>query len=140
MLKDGAFDFAILKLRQVLVAFALLGSNEYMDVLLLQFALWEYQATFEHPLINIMKGALDSFVGEDIELLNRLLAHHAVRNSRRSDARLLNHDGVEFNSDLLNSRSFVKGNRRYNLKLDGPEMKCMRNFMKSTYEAFLNEE
>ena len=67
----------MLKLRQALVAFSILGSKQYMDVLLAQFLLWEYQADFQHPVVDIMKEAVDSFIGEDIELLNRLLSQHS---------------------------------------------------------------
>ena len=139
----------MLKLRQALVAFAILGSKEYMDVLLAQFAIWEYQAEFKHPVVDIMKGAIDSFIGEDIELLNRLLSQHSKHNARRSDAYLANeayrclgmmiHDGVEFNQDLLESRKLTKGNRRYELEIEGPEMTRMREFLEETYESFRAE-
>src|SRR6185503_1351560 len=129
MLKEGDFDYVILKLRQCLVAFGMLDSQEYMDVLLVQLAMWEYQAEFKHPIVDIMKESVESFIGEDIELVNRLLAQHCKHNSRRSDARLADdayrclgmmvHDGMEFNNDLLKSRKLTKGNRRYNLKLNG---------------------
>ena len=96
-----------MKLRQCLVAFGMLNSHEYMDVLLLQLAIWEYQADFQHPIVDVMKGAVESFIGEDIELVNRLLAQHSKHNSRRGDAKLADeayrclgmmvHDGMEFN-------------------------------------------
>ena len=75
--EEGDFDYVILKLRQCLVAFGMLNSHEYMDVLLLQLAIWEYQADFQHPIVDVMKGAVESFIGEDIELVNRLLAQHS---------------------------------------------------------------
>ena len=86
MLKEGDFEHVILKLRQCLVAFAMLDSQEYMDVLLVQLAIWEYQAEFKHPIVDIMKESVESFIGEDIELVN--LAQHCKHKSRRSDARL----------------------------------------------------
>jgi len=142
-------EFIVLKLRQALIAFAILGSKEYMDVLLAQFAIWEYQSDFQHPVVDIMKGAVDSFIGEDIELLNRLLAQHSKHNARRSDATMANdayrclgmmvHDGVEFNDDLLESYKLTKGNRRYELKIDGPEVAHMQTFLEETYEAFRAE-
>jgi len=71
-------------------------------------------------------------------------------NSRRGDAKLADeayrclgmmvHDGMEFNNDLLNYRKLTKGNRRYNLKINGPEVNRMRSFLKATYEGFLNGE
>jgi len=89
-LKQGNLNFIVLRLRQALVAFSILGSKQYMDVLLAQFLLWEYQAEFQHPVVDIMKEAVDSFIGEDIELLNRLLSQHSKHNARRSDATLAN--------------------------------------------------
>src|SRR6185503_9329542 len=110
--------------------------------------IWEYQADFQHPIVDIMKGAVDSFVGEDIELLNRLLSQHSGHNARRSDANLANdayrclgmmvHGGVEFNEDLLESYKLTKGNRRYELALDGPEVTRMQSFMEEM-ESFRAE-
>ena len=83
------------------------------DLLLIQFALWEYQKRFRHPILEILNQSVDSFVGEDIELCNRLLAHHTKHDSRRGDAEALNtayrtlgflvHNGMEFMNDLLDS-------------------------------------
>ena len=112
--------------------------------------MWEYQAEFKHPIVDIMKESVESFIGEDIELVNRLLAQHCKHNSRRSDARLADdayrclgmmvHDGMEFNNDLLKSRKLTKGNRRYNLKLNGPEVKRMRSYIEAVYDTFANGE
>src|SRR4051794_19856968 len=49
----------MLKLRQSLVAFTLLGSNHYVDMLLLQFGMWEYQEDMQHPIVNILKVLLE---------------------------------------------------------------------------------
>ena len=109
----------MLKLRQILVAFAILGSNQYVDMLLLQFGIWEYQEQMQHPVIEILKSSIGSFVGEDIELFNRLLSQHSKHTSRRAESELLNsayqslgylvHSGMDFNEDLLESKSFLKG-------------------------------
>src|SRR6185295_5743190 len=119
-----------------------------MDVLLTQLAIWEYQPEFQHPIVDVLRRSVESFIGEDIELMNRLLAQHCKHNSRRSDSKLADeaykclgmmvHDGMEAHSDLLLSRKLTKGNQRYNLKLDGPEVKQMRKFLKRTYESFAN--
>ncbi len=45
----------MLKLRQALVAFTILGSNQYIDMLLLQFGIWEYQEQMQHPIMEILK-------------------------------------------------------------------------------------
>ena len=104
---------------------------------------------FKH-VATILRRSVESFIGEDIELMNRLLAQHCKHNSRRSDSKLddeaykclgmMVHDGMEAHSDLLLSRKLTKGNQRYNLKLDGPEVKRMRKFLKRTYESFANGE
>jgi len=135
MLKRGSLDFVVLKMRQSLIAFALLGASQYMDVLLAQLALWEFQAHHQHPIVDILRSSVESF---------------SKHNSRRSDSRLADeaykclrmmvHDGMEAHSDLLLSRKLTKGNQRYNLKLDGPEVKRMRKFLKQTYESFSNDE
>ena len=44
---------------------------------------------------------------------------------------------MEFNNDLLKSRKLTKGNRRYNLRVDGPEVKLIRSFLKATHEGML---
>ena len=49
------------------------------------------------------------------------------------------HDGVEFNEDLLESYKLTKGNRRYEIEIDGPEMIRMREFLEATYESFRAE-
>lgn len=131
----------MLKLRQALIAFALLGSREYIDMLLLQFGMWEYQEQMQHPVIPILKSSVASFVGEDIELFNRLLSQHSKHNSRRAEADLLNsayqslgylvHSGMEFNDDLLESKSFLKGNRRYKVDLEGAETDAVRSFLEN---------
>jgi len=76
-LKVPTFKSISLILRRSLVAFALLGCNEYIDMILLQLALWEYQAQFKHPVIDVLNRSVTSFVGEDIELFNRLLSQHS---------------------------------------------------------------
>ena len=124
----------MLKLRQALVAFTLLGSNQYVDMLLLQFGVWTYQEDVQHPMINILQSSISSFVGEDIELFNRLLSQHSKHNSRRTDANLLNkayqslgylvYSGMDFYQDLLDDKSFLKGNRRYHVETDSNECGC----------------
>ena len=116
MLKEGDFDYVILKLRQCLIAFGILDSHEYMDVLLAQFAIWEYQADFQHPIVDVMRRSVESFIGEDIELLNRLLAQHCKHDSRRGNAKMADEayrclgmmvHGMEFNNDLLKSKKLI---------------------------------
>lgn len=136
----------MLKLRQALVAFTILGSNQYIDMLLLQFGIWEYQEQMQHPIMDILKGSVGSFVGEDIELFNRLLAQHSKHSSRRAESELLNqayqslgylvHSGMEFNKDLLESKSFLKGNRRYEVDLESKEAEAVRDFLKNLYLQF----
>jgi hypothetical protein len=136
----------MLKLRQALVAFAILGSNQYVDMLLLQFAIWDYQEQMQHPIIQILKSSVASFVGEDIELFNRLLSQHSQHTSRRADSELLNkayqslgflvHSGMDFNNDLLDSKSFLKGNRRYKVDIDSKEAEAVREFLKGLYTDF----
>ena len=143
MLKVGTFDDVRKKLRQLLVVFAILGVNQYVDMLLLQLAMWEYQEQMQHPVIQIIKGSVGSFVGEDIELFNRLLAQHSKHNSRRAEPDLLDkaykslgylvHSGMEFNKDLMDSKSFLKGNRRYKVDVNGEEAKKIRTFLKDLY-------
>ena len=89
-----------------------------------------------------------SFIGEDIELFNHLLAQHSQHDSRRSDAASLDeayrclglfvHSGVSFNEELLECNKFVKGSRRYNLKLDGPEIAKTREFLEKLFLDFAN--
>jgi hypothetical protein len=138
----------MLKLRQALVAFAILGSNQYVDMLLLQFGIWEYQEQMQHPIIEILKGSISSFVGEDIEVFNRLLAQHSQHNPRRAESELLNkayqslghlvHAGMDFNNDLLDSKSFLKGNRRYKVDLESKEAEVFRDFLRGLYVDFEN--
>jgi len=128
-LKSSNFQLMYLTLRQMLVAFSLLGSVKYVEFLLLQLGLWEYQNQMQHPSIDIIEASVSSFVGEDIELFNRLLSQHSKNNSRRTDADLLNtayqrlgalvHSGLQFNQDLLDNKMFLKGNRRYKVDLEG---------------------
>ena len=49
-LKAGTFKTILLKLQQIVIAFVLLESHEYVDMLLLQLAMWEYQLEMGHPL------------------------------------------------------------------------------------------
>ncbi len=136
----------MLKLRQALIAFTILGSNQYIDMLLLQFGIWEYQEQMQHPIIEILKRSIGSFVGEDIELFNRLLSQHSKHSSRRAESELLNkayqslgylvHSGMDFNNDLLDSKSFLKGNRRYQVDLESKEADAVRDFLKNLYSDF----
>lgn len=133
----------MLKLRQALIAFAIMGSNQYVDMLLLQFSVWEYQEQMQHPIIEILRSSIGSFVGEDIELFNRLLAQHSKHSSRRAESELLNkayqslgylvHSGMDFNDDLLDSKSFLKGNRRYKVEIESKEGDAVRDFLKNLY-------
>ena len=117
-----------------------------MDVILLQLTMWHYQQDVQHPALDVVRHSTDSFVGEDIELLNRLLSHHSKDNSRRSDPSLLNdayqslgylvHSGMELNQDLLDSPRFIKGNRRYIVRSDSKEMKVFKVFMQTMYDDF----
>jgi hypothetical protein len=147
-LKAGTFKTILLKLRQVVLAFVLLDSHEYVDMLLLQLALWEYQLEINHPVIDILRSSPQSFVGEDIELFNRLLSQHSKNNSRRSDAGLLNtayqslgvmvQNGMTLTEDLLESKQFLKGNRRYVVDEEGMEVEKVRKFLKNLWENFAN--
>src|SRR5690349_9011018 len=120
MLKQGTFASILLKLQQMLVAFTLLNSREYMDLLIMQLSLWAYQTKVQHPVMDILNASPRSFVGEDIELFNRLLSHNSQHDSRRSDSFLLDeayrklgvkvHSGFAFNGDLLECNKFLKGN------------------------------
>lgn len=149
-MKLGDFDLVCLKLRQALIAFAILGSNQYIDFILLQLGLWEYQKLMHHPSIDIIRASVGSFVGEDIELFNRLLSQHSKSNSRRADPELLNtayqslgsivHAGIDFNTDLLDNKLFLKGNRRYTVDMDGEVVETMRTFLKELYDDFLSGE
>ena len=113
-------------------------------MLLIQFAVFEFQKQVQHPVINILGESVKSFVGEDIELFNRLLAQHSQHNSRRADSPLLNkayrtlgllvHTGMEFTEDLLGNKNFVKGNRRY--KITDDELKVVRKFLDTLYLDF----
>lgn len=117
-----------------------------MDFILLQLALWEYQKLMKHPSIDIIRASVGSFVGEDIELFNRLLSQHSKTNSRRADPDLLNtayqslgsivHNGIEFNTDLLDHKLFLKGNRRYKVDMDSQVVHTIRNFLKELYDDF----
>ncbi len=78
-----------------------------MDLLLLQLGLWEYQTHFGHPMMEIIKGSVSSFVGEDVELFNRLLCQK-TQHSRRGEPNeayqtlgVLVQNGMEFIQDLL---------------------------------------
>ena len=125
------------------VAFSLLGSTKYVEFILLQLGLWEYQNQMQHPSIDIIEASVGSFVGEDIELFNRLLSQHSKNNSRRTDAELLNtayqklgslvHSGLEFNQDLLDNKMFLKGNRRYKVDMEGEVAKTINKFLKDLY-------
>lgn len=149
MLKQGTFPEIRLKLQQMLVAFALLGSNQYMDLLLLQLSIWEYQTKLEHPVMDILNASPRTFVGEDIELFNRLLSQHSQHDSRRSAATLLDqayrklgyivHSGMTFNAELLLTSQFTKGNRRYQLEVDGPEVGRARDFLAKMFTSFANK-
>lgn len=117
-----------------------------MDVLLLQLTLWEYQTQFDHPVIQILRTSLGSFVGEDIELFNRLLAQHSRHDSRRGEAveldaayrtlGLMVHNGQNFNSELLDCKKFLKGNRRYVISDDSKAVDKTRNFLKHLFMEF----
>lgn len=121
-----------------------------MDVILLQLALWEYQSEFEHPIIDILKGSVGSFVGEDIELFNRLLAQHSRHDSRRGQAEQLDvayrtlglmvHNGINFNAELLECGKFLKGNRRYIITDDSEAVQKTRQFLSNLYLEFANEQ
>ena len=147
-LKAGTFKTILLKLRQVVLAFVLLDSHEYVDMLVLQLALWEYQLEMNHPVIDILRSSPQSFVGEDIELFNRLLSQHSKDNSRRSEAGLLNNayqslgvmvqNGMTLTEDLLESKQFLKGNRRYVVDENGLEVEKVRKFLKNLWENFAN--
>lgn len=148
MLKQGSFPEIHLKLQQMLVAFALLGSNQYMDLLLVQLAIWAYQTKTDHPMMDVLNASPRTFVGEDIELFNRLLSQHSQHDSRRSEATLLDHSyrklgyivhsGMTFNAELVNSTQFLKGNRRYCLDVDGPEVDRARGFFGKLFTSFAN--
>src|SRR4051794_22300851 len=77
--EDMQFDYVILKLRQSLVAFSILGSKDYMDL-----GITSWLPTSNH---EIMKGVVDRFIGEDIELL---VLQNTKHNARRSDATMAN--------------------------------------------------
>ena len=134
----------------MLVGFTLLGSTQYMDLLLLQFAIWEYQDYFNHPVMDILRTSVSTFVGEDIEIFNRLLSHNTHHDSRRGEPEGLDesyrclgmivHGGISFNEELLECTKFIKGNRRYNVKLDGPEIAKARSFLERMFVSFSNEE
>lgn len=136
-------------LRLLLVAFAILGSREYMDVILLQLTLWEYQAKFEHPVMEILKNSLGSFVGEDIELFNRLLSQHSRHDRRRGDAKELDvayrtlgvmvHNGQKFNSELLECQKFLKGNRRYIITEESDVVEKTRVFLQKLLMKFAQQ-
>src|SRR4051812_22053062 len=49
---------------------------------------------------------------------------------------MLVHNGRRFTSDLLESQKFLKGNRRYTLKLDGPEVARTRLFLGKLLNEF----
>ena len=63
------------------IAFAILGSREYLDALGLQQLLWKYLEEKVHPVMQLLRDCFANFVGEDIELANRALGH-AVRSKR----------------------------------------------------------
>jgi hypothetical protein len=121
-----------------------------VDMLLLQLGMWEYQEQMQHPIINILRSSVGSFIGEDIELFNRLLSQHSKHNSRRAEPELLNqayqslgymvHSGMDFNQDLLDDKSFLKGNRRYKADVAGPEAAIIRKFVKEMYSDFESGE
>jgi hypothetical protein len=97
-------------------------------------------------VIDILNHSFSTFVGEDIELFNRLLSQHSKHNSRRSDVPLLNkayqllgcvvHSGMEFTHDLLEEKKFLKGNRRYTLTEDSKEIGIVRAFLEKLYTDF----
>ena len=101
-------------------------------------------------MIEILKSSIGSFVGEDIELFNRLLSQHSKNNSRRAESELLNsayqslgylvHAGMDFNEDLLESESFLKGNRRYKVDIGSKEGEVVRTFLNDLYLKFENGE
>jgi len=43
---------------------------------------------------------------------------------------------MEFNDDILDSKSFLKGNRRYKVEIDSAEAGAVRDFLKGLYTNF----
>jgi hypothetical protein len=124
-LKGNEPALALLNLKKVLIAFALLGNREYVELILQQLLLFEYHQLTEHPHVEVFKHLLQLLVGEDIELGNRALSHASIRNSRRSEHEQLNKayrllrflrlSGVQFGEDMTEYRNIVKGSRRYDV-------------------------
>jgi hypothetical protein len=125
-LKGNEPALSLLNLKKVLIAFALLGNREYVELILPQLLLFEYHQLTEHPHVQVFTHLLQLLVGEDIELGNRALSHASIRNSRRSEHEQLNKayrllrflrlSGVQFGEDMTEYRNIVKGSRRYDVK------------------------
>ena len=98
----GSLDDIISRLYEVLPAFAIFGSRFYAHHVLLQLALFCYWEHNGHPVMRMLQQYPHMMSGENIELLNRLLAQHTVRSSRRSEFELLNPTYKSLGIMLLN--------------------------------------
>src|SRR3954454_22784831 len=119
-LRSGSFEDIKNAAGMLLVAFSLLNSRAYAHALMIQFGLFNYWTAMEHPVITLLEKCPSVLVGDNIELLNRLLAQHSMRSSRRSDLDLLNsaythlgimtHHGMAMQEDIKKSINLDKGN------------------------------
>jgi hypothetical protein len=144
-LKANESALVFLNLKKLLVLFAMMGNNEYVDYLLHHLLLFQYHIDIDHPHVTLFMTNLLSLVGEDIELGNRALSHCSVRNSRRSDPvlldrsyRLLNYmyeAGVQFGTDLTEFKVMTKGTRRFQLN-DGDLLLKARLFFSGVIDTF----
>ena len=124
-LKGNEPALVLLNLRKLLILFAIMGNNEYVDYILHHLFLFDYHVGIDHPHLQLFLSNLLSLVGEDIELGNRALSHCSVRNSRRSDHTLLNNSyrllnymyqaGIQFGDEMREFKEIVKGSRRYEI-------------------------
>jgi hypothetical protein len=134
-------------LQRTIIICALLNMGEYVEMISLHLLLFEYHLTFEHPHTQLFCATPASFVGEDIELGNRMLSHYATSTSRATDYRLLNDaykqvglllkSGMQFSEELSEFKDLVKGKRRYELT-DEKALEKAQQFFTDTILALGN--
>ncbi len=81
----GTLQEIIDRLYELLTGLAIFGSRFYAHQVLLQLALFRYWEHNGHPVMKMLEQYPQMMSGENIELLNRLLAQHTERSSRRSE-------------------------------------------------------
>ena len=69
-LKGNEPALVLLNLRKLLILFAIMGNNEYVDYILHHLFLFEYHTELDHPHLQLFLNSLLSLVAEDIELGN----------------------------------------------------------------------